>query len=133
MSDVMGTGEDQQEAQGQPTEQSVEQLLQQLLTQQAEHRAEVNAMRQEIARQRVAPPPGPQPLKSAEQLHEERMADIRAHSHYCPGCGALSTYMKECRGTGASPHPPIDMVNTEELLSDDPSQHTPAPATTNLG
>lgn len=112
---------------------TTEQLLKQLLEAQAAHRKEVAEMREEL---RAAKQPVQQRLdvvKTAEELFEERMAAIRQHSHYCPGCGRLSHYMRECTGRGEAPHQPIDMVSTEELTGDDPNQHTPAPATTNLG
>lgn len=46
---------------------------------------------------------------------------------YCPGCGRRSDYQKECRGSDVAPHPPIEVVSTDEL-SGDPANHTPAPA-----
>lgn len=52
---------------------------------------------------------------------------------YCPGCGKQVGYMKECTGKPEAPHPPIEVVPTDELASGDTSQHTPAPSTENLG
>lgn len=113
---------------------SVEELLQELLTEQKNHRAEVAAMREELAKAKTpAPQVNLSVVKTAEQLLEERMAEIRQHSHYCPGCGKLSKYMRECSGKAEAPHPPIDMVPTEELLGDDSSKHTAAPDTVNIG
>lgn len=121
-------------------EPSVQDLLKQLIeaqgnlaVSQQQHRAEVHALRNEMAKQRIAVPQVMDQQKTPEELLEARMADIRTHSHYCPGCGNLSTYIRECRGRGEAPHPPIEMVSTEELLSGDPESHTPAPATVNLG
>ncbi len=112
---------------------TVQELLQKMLTAQAEHRAEVQALRTEIAKNRAPVQFMPQIQKSPEQLYEERVADIRDHSYYCYGCGKLSKYPKECSGKKEAPHPPMEMISVEELLSGDPSQHTPAPATVNLG
>jgi hypothetical protein len=134
MTDVFENGEATPEAEAPaPAEAtadaSVNELLQQLLSAQREHRAEVNALRQEISKNRAPSNNGPAILKTDDQLREERFADIRQHSHYCPGCGALSPFVKECTGKSEAGHPPILMVSTEELLSEDPTQHTPAPAT----
>lgn len=114
-------------------EPSVQELLQQMIAAQNEHRAEVKALRDEVQKAKAPVPQNLSIQKTAEQLTEERFADIRQHTHYCPGCGKLSKYMRECSGKAEAPHPPIDMVSTEELLGDDPTQHTPAPETTNLG
>ena len=47
---------------------------------------------------------------------------------YCPGCGRRYGYQTECRGQSAAlPHPPIEVVSTDELAGD-PDGHTPAPA-----
>jgi hypothetical protein len=112
---------------------TTEQMLQQLLTAQQEHRAEVAALRQEINAAKRPVPSLPAVQKSPEQLHEERIAELREFSHYCPGCGKGSKYMRECTGRAEAPHQVIEMVSTAEVLGDDPSQHTPAPDTTNLG
>ena len=105
-------------------------ILQELLQMQREHRAEVAKLREEVNASKRPVPNVPVAHKSADQLYEERMAEIRAHSHYCPDCGRLSTYMRECAGSSADkPHPPRDMVSVEELLGDDPSAHTPATVT----
>ena len=115
----------------QATEPDVAALLAELVTAQQQHRDEIAQLRQELAKSKApAPHVGPLVLKSAEQLLEERVAEIRMHTHYCPGCGRLSKYMRECHGRSAeAPHPPIEMVSTEELLAGDPALHTPAPDT----
>jgi hypothetical protein len=115
-------------------EMTSDEMLKALVAAQAAHREELSSLRAEVAAKQSPAPTGlPATVKTPEQLYEERIADIRAHSHYCPGCGRLSTYMKECRGKDEAPHPAIEMVEVGELLSDDPTQHTAAPATTNLG
>lgn len=54
--------------------------------------------------------------------------------YYCPGCGRRWNFATECRGmTAAAPHPPIEVVSTDELKKSgkhahgDPEKHTPAP------
>ena len=49
---------------------------------------------------------------------------------YCPGCGKRVQYQQQCTGKPESPHPPIEVVSTDELSGD---SHTAAPDTTNLG
>lgn len=99
---------------------------------QQEYRAEIAALREELAKSKVAPPPqqGQQQL-SAEDALAARMAEIEQFPYYCPGCGGLYKYPRECIGiTAAQPHPPIEVVSTDELKTGDPTQHTAAPATT---
>lgn len=51
---------------------------------------------------------------------------------YCPGCGRRWKFMTECRGMNlAAPHPPIEVVSTDELTGD-PEHHTPAPDSPNI-
>jgi hypothetical protein len=45
---------------------------------------------------------------------------------YCPGCGRRFEYQQQCTGRPDSPHPPIEVVSTDELRGDD---HTAAPNT----
>lgn len=53
----------------------------------------------------------------------------QSHPFYCPGCGRRWNYPTECRGqSDTAPHPPIEVVSTDELDSDDPEDHTAAPA-----
>jgi hypothetical protein len=49
---------------------------------------------------------------------------------YCPGCGKRVQYQQQCTGKPESPHPPIEVVSTDELKGD---EHTAAPSTENLG
>ncbi len=104
--------------------------LQDLHDMQAEHRAEVAALRDEIAKQRTTPAAVSQNAPSAEEALAARMAEIENHPFYCPGCGRLYNYQRECVGTGTAPHPPIDVVSTDELKSGDESKHTAAPSIT---
>lgn len=56
--------------------------------------------------------------------------EVQSHPFYCPGCGRRWNFLTECRGQNtASPHPPIEVVSTDELTGD-PSELTPAPDTT---
>jgi hypothetical protein len=49
--------------------------------------------------------------------------------YYCPGCGARYEYRQKCLGMSPEhPHPPIEVVSTDELKGD-PSGFTPAPST----
>lgn len=34
---------------------------------------------------------------------------------YCPGCGKRVDYQQQCTGRPDSPHPPIEVVSTNEL------------------
>jgi len=52
--------------------------------------------------------------------------------YYCPGCGKRVQYPQQCTGRPEAPHPPIEVVSTEEL-SGDPEKLTAAPSTENLG
>lgn len=51
----------------------------------------------------------------------------QSHPFYCPGCGRRWNFPAECRGASdAAPHPPIEVVSTDEL-DGDPEKHTAAP------
>lgn len=127
--DPMGTGATETE---EPM--TTEQLLTAIREEQAAHRAEVQALREQIDAQKPSAPTGViGTLQSAEDRLHERLAEIANHSHYCPGCGNLGDYPQKCQGSPTAPHQPIEMVSTDELQQEDPSKHTAAPATTNLG
>lgn len=118
--------EDQQQEAAPP--QSTDEMLRQLLAEREQDRASLREMREEIQRQRIAPRPTQSSVaRSAEELQADRMEEIEQHDFYCPGCGALYDYRRPCNGTGEAPHPPIEVVSTDELKGDDPSKHTPAP------
>jgi hypothetical protein len=51
---------------------------------------------------------------------------------YCPGCGKRVQYQQQCTGKPESPHPPIEVVPTDEL-SGDSEGFTAAPSSENLG
>lgn len=51
---------------------------------------------------------------------------------YCPGCGLRYQYQQKCTGKPEAPHPPIEVVSTDEL-SGDSEKFTAAPSTENLG
>ena len=113
---------------------TTEELLAQILHEQQEHRAEVAQLRSEVnAAKAPAPAPSSPSSQSAEELHAARVEEINQHSYYCPGCGRLYHYPWECFGKPESPHPPIEVVSTDELKGDDTSQHTAAPNTDGLG
>jgi hypothetical protein len=63
------------------------------------------------------------------QTHDTEATEDTEPPFYCPGCGRRWKFMTECRGmTIAAPHPPIEVVSTDELREDaDPADHTPAP------
>lgn len=94
----------------------------------AEYRAEVAALRQELAAHRPRTINVAAPQETLEQRQEARLALIAENSHYCPGCGKLSKYPRECVGTPAQPHKAIEMVPTDEL-GGDPARHAKAPST----
>lgn len=66
-----------------------------------------------------------------DQKEPEKATD-KETGFYCPGCGARSSYIKDCTGPAAAPHPAIEMVDVAELEGD-PEKHTPAPSSENLG
>jgi len=110
---------------------TAEVTLADLLAEQKAHRAEVAALRDELAKSRQAPPQSTSNAPTAEEALAARLAEIDAYPFYCPGCGALYKYQRECIGlSGAHPHPPIEVVSTDELKSGDTTQHTAAPAVT---
>lgn len=94
----------------------------------AEYRAEVAALRQELQAHRPRTITVAAPSETPEQRQDRRLAAIAEHSHYCPACGRLSKYPRECVGTIAGPHAAIEMVPTDEL-GGDPAKHTRAPST----
>lgn len=102
-------------------------LLRQVLAEQQQHRAEVAALREQIDAQKPPPPAAPQTPRSPEEALKARMDEINQHDFYCPGCGLLYDYRQKCSGKPESPHPPIEVVLTDELKSGDPSKHTLAP------
>lgn len=103
--------------------------LTKLLNDQATYRQEVALLRQELA-DRAGPVATRQvDIPSEEERLAARMEAISNAAYYCPGCGRLSDYPRECVGPDtARPHAPIVVVSTDELRAGDPSQHTPAPA-----
>ena len=118
-----------------PEPQSDSDMLRQLIAEQQQNRAEVASLRQELAQSKSASVVA-QPatnLQTAEDLLAARHEEIGKHSHYCPGCGRLYDYLRECLGSPSAPHPPIQVIPTDELKQDDVSQHTAAPNTDKLG
>ena len=107
-------------------------MLAELLENQRLHREEVAQLREEVAKNRRIPQQVQAVVQSPEELLAARLQAISEHSHYCPGCGLLYNYMRECRGRPEAPHPPIDVVTTDELHGD-PVGHTAAPNTDRLG
>ncbi len=96
----------------------------------AEYRAEVAALRQELQAHRPRTVNVSAPQETLEQRTEARLAAISEASHYCPGCGTLSKYPRQCVGPDpAHPsHKALEMVSTDEL-GGDPANHTKAPST----
>lgn len=107
--------------------QSTESMLTELLAAQKEHRAEVQQLRDELAASKVPAPQVNVQALNAEELATKRAAEIAAYPFYCPGCGRLYDYQRQCTGSGEAPHPAIEVVATDELTSGDPTTHTPAP------
>lgn len=97
-----------------------------------EIRQEFARLRGEVAAARgpQTTAPAPDVASSPETRIKERLKEIADFSHYCPGCGRLAKYARECTGRPEAPHAPIEMVSTDELGEDsDPAGHTRAPAT----
>ena len=113
---------------------TTEELLTQLLEAQEANRKELAAMRAEIdSRQPPRPSGAPLTQLSPEEALSARMDTLNQHDWYCPGCGAVFHYQRECTGRGEAPHAPIDVVSTKEVTEGEPSDHTPAPNSENLG
>ena len=98
-------------------------LLRAVLAEQQQHRAEVAALRDEINSQKPPAPPSQTPL-TPEEAFAARMREISDHDYYCPGCGLVYDYRQRCSGSPERPHPPIEVVSTDELKAGDPSKHT---------
>lgn len=112
----------------------VEVLLAELREAQRQHTTELANLRTQLEAHKIAPPQGAQVTPATpEELFAARMQQIEQHPFYCPGCGKLVDYQQQCRGRAESPHQPIEVVSTDELKAGDPSRHTAAPSTANLG
>jgi hypothetical protein len=67
--------------------------------------------------------------KRAKRKAATDAPEVTETPYYCPGCGRRWKFLTECQGmTPAAPHPPILVVDTDEL-DGDPADHTPAPST----
>lgn len=113
---------------------STDDMLRQLLEDQKSQRAEVADLRAELSKSRAPVAVAPTSMvQSPEVLAEARQDEIADFEFYCPGCGALYNYQRPCEGRGEAPHPPIEVVPTDEIKGDnnvDPerrAEHTPAP------
>lgn len=104
-----------------------EEMLAQIMADQKAHRAEVAQLREEVAQSRAPAPQTTVTITTAEERQAARAAEVAAHPFYCPGCGRLYDYQRECKGGDTTPHPAIDVVSTDELRGD-PANHTAAPA-----
>lgn len=94
----------------------VKALLNQLVAAQTEYRNEISALRTEVAKARRQPiPTSTVQALSAEQLLANRMTEIEKYPYYCPACGKLHKYPGMCTGSAAAPHPPVEVVSTDEL------------------
>lgn len=97
----------------------------------AEFRKEIADLRREMASHRPRVQQVATETETPEMRQEARLQAIADSSHYCPGCGALGKYAQKCDGSGSPsghPHPPLEMVSTDEL-GGDPHDHTRAPST----
>jgi hypothetical protein len=108
-----------------PEPQTTDDLLRAVLAEQQQHRQEVAHLREELAaaKQPVVQQ-APSVALSAEDALAARMSHIGQHPFYCPGCGLTYDYQQRCTGKAESPHPPIEVVSTDELKEGDPSKHT---------
>ena len=107
--------------------QTTDDLLRAVLAEQQQHRAEVANLREELAASKQASTvaqPQPSVALTAEDALAARMEEVGKHSHYCPACGLLYDYQQRCTGKAESPHPPVEVVSTDELKEGDPSKHT---------
>ncbi len=111
-----------------PAAQTTDDLLRELVAAQTTYRAEVAQLREMWEQSRLTTTVNrPTVFETPEQRQDKGMAEIAQHSHYCPACGRLSKYLRDCSGKLGQPHPTVEMVSTEELLSGDPATHTPGP------
>lgn len=112
-----------------PTEdpQTTDDLLRAILDEQRAQRAVIQDMQDDLDKARKPLPRQSSIVLSPEELHEARMLEVGQHDFYCPGCGALYDRARECSGRGEAPHPPMEVVSTDELKAGDPSKHTEAP------
>jgi hypothetical protein len=93
----------------------------------AQYRKEMSELREELRKSRLSPKFLTAVPETEEDRQKARLADIANHEFYCPGCGSLYDYPQKCNGaTPATPHPPIEVVSTQELAGD-PEGHTAAP------
>lgn len=121
--------QDQQtDEQPQSTGDPVLDALNDIRREQAAHREEVASLRAQLNAAKTPAPVASATAQTPEELLQARMDEVNQHDYYCPGCGKLYDYRRECTGSGVAPHPPIDVVSTDELKAGDPSKHTPAPA-----
>lgn len=106
--------------------QTTDDLLRAVLAEQQQHRAEVAHLREELAASKQSPQvyQAPSVALSAEDALAARMEEVGKHDFYCPGCGLLYDYQQRCTGKSESPHPPIEVVSTDELKAGDTSKHT---------
>jgi hypothetical protein len=94
----------------------------------AKLREEMAQFRTEQQQARIPRAAQPEIVETPEEREAKRVEEISKFSHYCPACGRLYNYMRECTGYPASPHPPVDTVSTDELAGD-PANYTKAPNT----
>jgi hypothetical protein len=102
--------------------------LSDVLQEQARLRQELLETRRELDQRTAAPAPSALPVSEEEAL-QARYQEIAEHDFYCPGCGRLYDYQRQCQGSPTAPHPPIEVVSTDEIHEGaNPDDHTPAPA-----
>lgn len=78
--------------------------------------------------------PQASPPVEGQQQEEAPVEGAPEHPFYCPGCGKQVDYQQQCTGSPEAPHPPIEVVSSDEIHPNaDPANHTAAPDTTNLG
>lgn len=66
-------------------------------------------------------------MEASDTSQQSAQPEKEYKDYYCPGCGRQYDYPQRCIGTGEAPHPPIEVVSTDELKGDNPENHTPAP------
>lgn len=110
---------------------SVEGMLQQIQADQAAHRAEVANLRSELSASRKPAATAPVTVRSQADMRADRIEQMSQFDYYCPGCGRLYSYPRECTGDKAMPHAPVEVVSTSEVTGtdSDPANHTAAPNT----
>lgn len=68
---------------------------------------------------RSTPPDDPDATPEVEGESKAKDDKPKDAPFYCPGCGKRVQYQQTCTGRPDAPHPPIEVVPTDELSGDE--------------